>query len=90
MCDSCEVKFVGILLIYERYFWCKWGIYGLVICVGKGLFLMLVIFIEGFFCCGDFIFLGIGILVVVVSGFVIVNILVDVLDYIKFLEVFGF
>lgn len=76
---------VGIFIIYECFFCCYWGFYGLVICVGEGLFFEFIVLL-GLLCCGDLIFFGIGLFAVVVSGMIVVNIFVFVLKYREMLE----
>lgn len=71
--ERCELTLIGTPLTHERYLRREKGSYGPALAAGKALFPGSTTPLQGFYCCGDSTFPGIGLPAVAASGTIAAN-----------------
>jgi phytoene dehydrogenase-like protein len=87
--DRCEVTLVGTPLTHERFLRRHRGSYGPAIPAGEGMFPFAQTPLDGFLCCGDSTFPGIGLPAVAASGMIAANTLAPVSKHLELLRKIG-
>ncbi|BAZ44035.1 amine oxidase [Chondrocystis sp. NIES-4102] len=87
--SRCEVTLVGTPLTHERYLRRHHGSYGPAIAASQGLFPGSTTPLNGFFCCGDSTFPGIGLPPVAASGAIAANTIAPLNKHLEMLSQIG-
>lgn len=87
--SRCEVTLVGTPLTHERYLRRHHGSYGPAIAASQGLFPGSSTPLDGFFCCGDSTFPGIGLPPVAASGAIAANTIAPLNKHLEMLAQIG-
>ena len=84
-----EIEMVGTPLTHARFLRRQHGSYGPAFRAGQAVFPFGTTPIKDLYCCGDYVFPGIGLPAVAASGAVVANTLVPLKKHIELLDSIG-